>query len=159
MELEEAIKQLKDLIKDRESFLVGFDDEYDNVFKKDIQAIETVLNQLEQYKRLAEMNLKDAEEFQNNMCEHRCILYNEKEELKADLYEANNIISDYIDTTAKQEKMIDLMGEFLANLCNGLEVVRDNIDIHIIGDYSATKINKYDKKSIKQYFEKKAEEV
>ena len=29
--------------------------------------------------------------------------------LEADLYEANNIISDYIDTTAKQDKMIELI--------------------------------------------------
>lgn len=43
--------------------------------------------ELEKYKRLAEMNLKDAEEFQKNMCEHRCILYNEIEELKTELFE------------------------------------------------------------------------
>ena len=30
-------------------------------------------------------------------------------ETKSDLYAANNIISDYIDTTAKQDKMIEIL--------------------------------------------------
>lgn len=143
MELEEAIKRLKDLVQDIEHR------------KMDCEAIETVLNQLEQYKRLAEMNLKDSEEFQNNMCEHRCILYNEKEELKADLYEANNIISDYIDITTKQEKMMDKMISMLEDygadefICNEVSKIL----------YKNNKIcNGNCKECIKQYFEKKAEE-
>ena len=40
------------------------------------------LKENEKYKRLAEMNLKNAEEFKDNMCEHRCLLKNENEELK-----------------------------------------------------------------------------
>lgn len=108
MELEKVIEKLKELLKYPVWYVHTGKDE-DFLRKIDKTVIETVLNQLEQYKRLAEMNLKDAEEFKNNMCEHRCILYNEKEELKADLYEANNIISDYIDTTAKQEKMIEIL--------------------------------------------------
>ncbi len=46
------------------------------------QAIEVVLQALERYKRLAEANLKDSEEFKNNMCKHRCILKSELQELK-----------------------------------------------------------------------------
>lgn len=57
--------------------------------------------ELEQYKRLAEMNLKDAEEFQENMCEHRCILYNEIEELKTELFEEKEKNKEY-------EKQLDL---------------------------------------------------
>ena len=48
------------------------------------------------------------QEFQDNMCKHRCLLKNEIQELKADLYECNNIISDYIDTVKEKDKMIDL---------------------------------------------------
>ena len=33
------------------------------------------------------MNLKNAEEFKNNMCEHRCLLKSENEELKTRLDE------------------------------------------------------------------------
>ena len=98
MELEEAIKIIKeDLEHTKKANECGLATKGE--FNNEIEAIETVLNQLEQYKRLAEMNLKDAEEFQNNMCEHRCILYNEKEELKADLFETKEKIT-------KQDKMI-----------------------------------------------------
>lgn len=148
MELEEAIKILKeDLEHTKKANECGLATKGE--FNNEIEAIETVLKQLEQYKRLAEMNLKDAEEFQNNMCEHRCILYNEKEELKADLYEANNIISDYIDTTAKQEKMIELMLEYL----NFYGVEDDICTAELSKD-----CNENCKECIKQYFEKKAEE-
>lgn len=41
-----------------------------------------VLKENEKYKRLSRMNLKNAEEFKNNMCEHRCLLKSENEELK-----------------------------------------------------------------------------
>lgn len=131
MELEEAIKRLKDLVQDIEHR------------KMDCEAIETVLNQLEQYKRLAEMNLKDAEEFQNNMCEHRCILYNEKEELKADLYEANNIISDYIDVSAKQDKMIEIL----------LDLYWNKEQVKLLLEYGLES-----KEQLKKEIEKKAEE-
>ena len=39
----------------------------------------------EKYKRLAKINLENAEEFKDNMCEHRCLLKSENEELKEDL--------------------------------------------------------------------------
>lgn len=53
----------------------------------DFKKNETILNliekqqkEIEKYKRIAEMNLKDGEEFKNEMCEHRCILKSELEE-------------------------------------------------------------------------------
>lgn len=46
-----------------------------------IQAVENILNEYKMYKRLAEANLKDAEEFENNMCEHRCLLKSEIEDI------------------------------------------------------------------------------
>ena len=39
----------------------------------------------------------------------------EIQELKADLYECNNIISDYIDTVKEKDKIIDLMTEDIFN--------------------------------------------
>lgn len=41
-----------------------------------------VLKENEEYKRIAEINLKNAEEFKNNMCEHRCLLKSENKEQK-----------------------------------------------------------------------------
>ena len=41
--------------------------------------------EIEKEKRLAEANLKDSEEFQDNMCNHRCILNLKVEELKQEL--------------------------------------------------------------------------
>lgn len=41
-----------------------------------------VLKENKKYKELAEMNLKNAEEFKNNMCEHRCLLKSENKEQK-----------------------------------------------------------------------------
>ncbi len=62
--------------------------EYKYTLKNDDdKKIETILNlidkqqkETEKYKRIAEMNLKDGEEFKNEMCEHRCILKSELEE-------------------------------------------------------------------------------
>lgn len=48
--------------------------ELTNDLDTESKAIETVLQALERYQRLAEANLKDAEEFENNMCNHRCLL-------------------------------------------------------------------------------------
>ncbi len=49
----------------------------------------------EKYKRIAEMNLKNAEEFKDNMCEHRCLLKSENEELKEKIREHTLLISPY----------------------------------------------------------------
>ena len=56
-----------------------------------------VLKENEKYKRIAEINLKDAEEFKNNMCEHRCLLKSENEILQKEnkeLKESNEILND-----------------------------------------------------------------
>ena len=73
------------------------------------------------------------------------------DELKADLYEANNIISDYIDTTAKQEKMIELMSRFIDTELSSEHLSKVlKIDVKPLETY---------REDIKQYFEKKAEEA
>lgn len=45
-ELEEAIRQLKDIKQDKESFIEN-DREHDEIFEEDIKAIETVLNYID----------------------------------------------------------------------------------------------------------------
>lgn len=47
--------------------------------------LENLQNENEKYKILAKINLENAEEFKDNMCEHRCLLKSENEELKEDL--------------------------------------------------------------------------
>ena len=54
----------------------------------------------EKEKRLAETNLKDSEEFQDNMCNHRCILNSKVEELEEELEkekEKNKKAIDFIN--------------------------------------------------------------
>lgn len=148
-EEKEIIFQIKDLIKDRESFISGnLEDNKDSEFVKDKMALEGILNLIEKYKRLAKANLKDSEEFKNNMCEHRCILKSENIELK--------------EAIEKQSKVIDeiynLFYEFI-NRCpgSGMHLLQEN-------GFDTTKCdeNKCDnencKECIKQYFYGKVEE-
>lgn len=56
-----------------------------------VNLIEKLQKENEKYKRLSEMNLKNAEEFKNNMCEHRCLLKSENKELKEYIAIAPNL--------------------------------------------------------------------
>lgn len=66
------------------------------IIKKEIEHykeyIEKLQKENEKYKRLSEMNLKNAEEFKNNMCEHRCLLKSENEELKKFITEGITVV-------------------------------------------------------------------
>lgn len=132
MELEEAIEKLLELKKGNEEVINTeskifhkSNDEDTQHYKDEIEAIEIVINDSLKNKARADKMEKDYSKALTRI-----------DKLKADLYEANNIISDYIDTTTKQEKMIDLMGEELA---------------FGVFDFKS-------KEQVKQYFEKKAEE-
>ena len=59
-----------------------------------VNLIEKLQKENEKYKRLAKINLKNAEEFKDNMCENRCLLKSENEELKEDNYELHNRITE-----------------------------------------------------------------
>lgn len=63
-----------------------------------------VLKENEKYKRLSEMNLKDAEEFKDNMCEHRCLLKSENKELEEKIEKQENIIKNALYIINKDEK-------------------------------------------------------
>ena len=54
MDEEEMISQIKDLISDRKSFITE-DEETSEIFKKDVAALEMILDK---YKLLKELNLK-----------------------------------------------------------------------------------------------------
>lgn len=53
------------------------DEEYRKVIDN---AQKDIKSELETYRRIANMNLKDSEEFKNNMCEHRCPMKSHYEE-------------------------------------------------------------------------------
>ena len=60
---------------------------YGSIMHIEIRNMEKILNllekqqkELEMYKRIAEMDLKEGEEFKNEMCKHRCILKSDLEE-------------------------------------------------------------------------------
>lgn len=69
-----------------------------------INSLENILADREKWKRLAEQNLKDSEDFKNNMCEHRCIKNNEILELqvKANKYDA---LAEKIKETFKKRRL------------------------------------------------------
>ena len=71
-------------IKEYKALLIGLD------------LLEKQRKELEMYKRIAEMDLKDGEEFKNEMCNHRCVL-------KSDL-EENYISKDKIRKNIKELK-------------------------------------------------------
>lgn len=66
------------------------------IIKKEIEHykeyIEKLQKENEKYKRLSEINLKNAEEFKDNMCEHRCLLKSENEELKKFITEGITVV-------------------------------------------------------------------
>ena len=71
--------------------------------------LKQIYQENEKYKRLAKMNLKSAEEFKNNICEHRCLLKSENKEQK-ELIERmkrfllkENKMRDYLDYQESEE--------------------------------------------------------
>lgn len=78
--------------------------DYKRVLKENKQ-LRTEVNsskkEYEKYKRLAEMNLKSAEEFKNNMCEHRCLLKSENEILQKE----NEGLKEYIAIAPNLDEM------------------------------------------------------
>ncbi len=77
MNIEEAI----DILVPKEN--IDLSNHFNNT--RFFEAIYTLLTAYEKEKRLAEVNLKDSEEFKNNMCDHRCILNSKVEELEDEL--------------------------------------------------------------------------
>ena len=97
-----------------------------------LNLIERLQKENEEYKRLAEMNLKNAEEFKDNMCEHRCLLKNENEELKAD----NEQIRTEVNSLEKENE----------TLKNKLSL--KHFDINVVYNDYLEKLNEYQKNSI-----------
>lgn len=102
---------------------------------------EDLIRKLYRYKRLAEANLKDSEEFKDNMCKHRCILNNEVKELEEEL--------------DKKDKVIDEMLKFISEITD-CPAENLNIDLNCAEECDCEKDRT--KKCWKKYFFEKVEE-
>ena len=80
----ETIKTLKErakeMLKDNYNRKIGDEEIYTIICE-----LENFYTAYKKEKRLAETNLKDSKEYQDNMCNHRCILNSEVEELEEEL--------------------------------------------------------------------------
>ena len=88
--IEEAIKQLEDLKKDRLSFVTG-DKEHDNIFLRDVQAIEIVLGNLEALCDMQKSADKELENAKKVNEEHK----EENRKLKEKIKKLEETIVDY----------------------------------------------------------------
>ncbi len=125
MELEDAINSLKTLVTKAN---IENTDMNDILQTKELEAISTVLQALEKYKRLAEANLNDSEEFQNNMCEYRCLLKSELEnsipkEVIEKVFETKIYNEKYLAYTdwSEHQKEIDIQ------VANILEIIKQEL--------------------------------
>lgn len=103
--IEDAIKQLEDLKKDRLSFVTG-DKEHDEIYLKDVQAIEIVLGNLEalaDMQKTADRELENARKIKEEHKRKNGELRNKVKELEEELYSANKILEEYLDGVPKQK--------------------------------------------------------
>lgn len=105
-----------------------------------LNLIEKLQKENEKYKRLSEMNLKNAEEFKNNMCEHRCLLKSENEELQRENEELKKFITEGITvaphSTYKNYRLDFLRENFVSkkkikNKIEELSKTKDDLATHI----------------------------
>ena len=89
--------------------------------------IEKLQKENEKYKRLSEMNLKNAEEFKNNMCEHRCLLKSENEELQRENEELKKFITEGI-TVAPHSPYKNYRLDFLRENFVSKKKIKDKIE-------------------------------
>lgn len=127
MNIEEAIERMHDLIHTCNAGIEKYGI-YDDLFQKDKEAVETVLNMLKEKDR--EINRKSS-----NINALQCALHERTEERDR----KDNIIT-------KQKKQIDLMAEYI----NEIDVSEEICEGKTMCDENC-------KECIKQYFESKAE--
>lgn len=100
-DIEEDIKICKETIGNFKSATTELTKD---IFPRKAKAIENILADRERYKRLAEQNLKDSEEFKNNMCNHRCIRYTETLELQAKVDKYDSLVEEIQNKIAEEKE-------------------------------------------------------
>ena len=106
-EEKKIVEHLKKISKDRT--IIPLDDE----ILIAVNLIEKLQRENEKYKRLSEMNLKNAEEFKNNMCEHRCVLKSELEEKTTILLAGAEKVKQLKKEIEQLHEQIDKMNSFM----------------------------------------------
>lgn len=126
------IQKVKDKIEEMQKDL-DLDNETEIALNNQILDLQ---RENEKYKRLAEMNLENAEEFKNNMCEHRCLLKSENEELK----ESNKVLEELLQGNLYElyKYYKELAGIYQGN-CISIQKVKEKIE----------KLNKKEKEELK----------
>lgn len=104
----EELEQIKEDLKAVYNVMYNFDDMLCDDMQERVNRIKKVVTAYEKEKRLAEANLKDSEEFQDNMCNHRCILNSKVEELEEELEK-------------EKEKNKELSDKLTEKICKGVE--------------------------------------
>lgn len=85
---------------------------YGNSYKYYIlKLLDKQQKEIERYKRIAEMNLKDGEEFKNEMCEHRCILKSEMKENYISKEAIVNVLNKYAHEPIEESIVINFYKE------------------------------------------------
>ena len=130
MEYTDREKKAIENIKDELHINIGIryievKSEYLEIF---FHLLEKQNKELEMYKRISEMNLKDGEEFKNEMCNHRCVLksnleenYISKDKIRKNIKELNDnrpYLSKFDDWKEKE-----YTNEDINNMC--VEVLED----------------------------------
>lgn len=142
--IEEDVKILEKFIKYYEAeatsrkfrgtLSISVDEDEIDALENLINMYKRVLKENEKYKRLAEMNLKNAEEFKENMCEHRCLLKNENEELKQENEEKTTILLAGAEKVKQLEKENKDLKADNYELNNRITDLLENIPVQKIKD-------------------------
>ncbi len=137
MELEKAIKQLKSLQEDRKSFIED-EEEHDSIFMQDFEAIETVLQALEDYKKnLYRVNDENAKLI--------VLIHDLQQQLE------NSIPKEVVEKKIEeQEKMIEEMAEYISGFDIDEDVCRQ---MHKADKYGNCEENCTE--CVKEHFKKK----
>lgn len=174
---ENKINSFKRYIQSQENKLDEYyilDDSEDSFYKDEIEQLELsilllkkVLELIENQQIALEQKDKEIQELKESdkrsseqilMMSQRHFNDSQKnKKLKADLYECNNIISDYIDTVKEKDKIIGLMAKKINEAFFGsgdFEEWFENKICKVLKSEDYTCLEK----DIKQYFQKKARE-
>lgn len=117
---EDSLKRLNLIIEKTKAyddcvFPVGTYGEFGSLYISDLKK---ALSELEKYKRLAEANLKDSEEFEKNMCEHRCPMKSHYEEELETQINNTHILQSQLDVANAEKIEWKKIAEMLAyELC------------------------------------------
>lgn len=100
--------------------------------------LEKQQKEIERYKRIADMNLKDSEEFKNEMCNHRCILKSDLEENYIPKEAIRELLNREEETLKMKRHVYEIAPEIDENNIKLKKIIGEEIMFH------KCKINAYE---------------